>query len=177
MEILVDRYERSNNGRATIGRLSVDGQYECFTLEDRIREIHGVPVEQWKIKGQTAIPQGRYKLTLVWSPKHACMVPLVNDVPGFSAIEIHWGNTDVDTEGCLLLGNHHNPGEDRITESNLAWDAFMLLLEQGFGVTRAAVDGRGKPLHYEQSSPAQEAWITYQNSIGGDSNPTVGSGS
>ena len=165
MELLVDRFEKSVNDLATIGRLSIDGVVFCYTLEDKVREVAGQPVSTWKISEQTAIPSGRYKITLVWSHKHACMVPLVNDVPGFSAIEIHWGNTDSDTEGCLLLGNEHVAGADRVSQSNLAWDAFMIVLEQGFGVTRAATDNRGKPLHYNQISPAEEVWIAYQNNI------------
>ncbi len=143
----------------------VDGHFESYTLEDKVREIPGVPVAQWKVKGQTAIPAGRYKVTIVWSPKHQFMVPLVNDVPGFSAIEIHPGNTDADTEGCLLLGDEHVPGEDMVSKSNLAWDAFMLLLEPAFGLSRAATDGKGKPLHYDQTGTPQEVWITYQNNF------------
>jgi hypothetical protein len=165
MELLVSRYEQSINGRATIGRLYIENTVECYCLEDTVREVQGIPVEQWKIPGQTAIPSGRYRVTLVWSPKHECMVPLVNDVPGFSAIEIHWGNTDRDTAGCLLLGSSHIPGQDMVSGSNAAWDEFMPKLELAFGVKRVSVDDRGKPTKYSQLIPSEEVWITYQNNF------------
>lgn len=165
MEILVDRYEESDNWKATIGHLIIDGVKFYYTLEDKVREVIGKPVSEWKIKGETAIPQGRYKLSIVWSPKHGYMVPLVNDVPGFSAIEIHPGNTDRDTEGCLLLGLIHQPGKDFVGASNAAWDNFMPKLEKALGLKREAVNGDGKPLHYEQVAEPEEVWITYRNNF------------
>lgn len=165
MEILVDRYEESDNGLATIGKVYLDGVFRYYSLEDKVREIPGHPASEWKVKGETAITQGRYKVTVVWSPKHQCMVPLVNDVPGFSAIEIHWGNTDRDTEGCLLLGLLHKAGQDNVGASISAWNNFMPLLEEALGLKRVAVDGNGRPLHYEQVKPAEEVWITYRNSL------------
>ena len=165
MELLVDRYEQSTNGLATIGKLSIDGVFECYTLEPTVREVAGQPVSSWKIMGKTAVPQGRYKVTMVWSPKHSCIVPLVNGIEDFQAVEIHPGNRDVDTAACLLVGLVHVPSEDFIGESNLAWNALMLKLEEAMGLFREAVDGKGRPLHYNQEGQAQEVWITYQNNI------------
>ena len=48
----------------TFGTLFVDGVMECLTLEDEIRERPGVPVSVWKVPGQTAIPAGRYSISL-----------------------------------------------------------------------------------------------------------------
>jgi len=88
----------------TIGQLYVNGDFFCFVLEDKVREVDGQPVEKWKIKNETAIPRGRYKVTLEQSGKFGADTPTLNRVPGFTYIRVHAGNTDKDTEGCLILG-------------------------------------------------------------------------
>lgn len=84
----------------TIGRLLVDGQWDCWTLEDPVRERYGAPVGAWKIPGQTAIPRGLYPLAITWSPRFTRDLPLLQYVPGFTGVRIHPGNTPRDTEGC-----------------------------------------------------------------------------
>lgn len=95
---------RPSVGGATIGKLYIDGVYACCTLEDEVREIEGVPVAAWKIKGATAIPSGEYRVTLEHSGRFGPDTLTINDVPGFVAIRMHAGNTSADTEGCPLLG-------------------------------------------------------------------------
>jgi hypothetical protein len=102
MELQVAREQSKDE--ATIGRLYVDGVAECDTLEDVVREVIGVPVSQWKIAEKTAIPIGRYRITLVDSPRFGTNTLSINDVDGFSDIRIHSGNTSEDTHGCLLAG-------------------------------------------------------------------------
>lgn len=102
MNVTVQR--RPTVKQTTFGVLSIDGAFQCYTLEDVIREQPGVPVEQWKVKKETAIPAGRYRLSLVNSPHFGPDTLTVNDVPGFQYIRIHAGNDDADTEGCLLVG-------------------------------------------------------------------------
>lgn len=97
-------YRRPSVGGATIGKLYIDGVFACHTLEDEIREIAGVPVADWKIKGKTAIPSGEYKVTLEDSNRFGPDTLTINDVPGFKYIRMHAGNTSADTEGCPLLG-------------------------------------------------------------------------
>lgn len=80
------------------------GQRLAHTLEDCVREKPGVPVEKWKIKGETAIPAGRYRITLENSGRFGPDTTTINSVPGFVAIRVHGGNTEQDTEGCPLLG-------------------------------------------------------------------------
>lgn len=92
------------NGPATFGKLYADGVYLCFTLEDEIREVTGQSVASWKIKGATAIPSGQYRVTLEDSMRFGPGTLTINDVPGFSGIRMHAGNTPADTEGCPLLG-------------------------------------------------------------------------
>jgi len=102
MDLLLSRVKFYDN--RTNGQLYVGGNFFCFTLEDTVREVPNLPVEQWKIKNQTAIPVGRYKLVLENSPKFGPDTPTLKLVPGFSYIRIHSGNTEKDTEGCIILG-------------------------------------------------------------------------
>jgi hypothetical protein len=95
---------RPSVGGATIGELLESGKFLAFTLEDEIREIPGVPVGNWKIKGVTAIPAGRYRVTMEHSPRFGPNTLTINAVPGFTGVRIHGGNRHEDSEGCPLLG-------------------------------------------------------------------------
>ena len=92
----------------TIGSLYVNGSWQCFTLEDVIRERAGVPVAQWKVQNKTAIPAGTYSVIFDFSAHFQREMLHVENVPGFDGIRIHAGNTAVDTDGCILVGAHHN---------------------------------------------------------------------
>lgn len=102
MKLLVIR--EPSKGDASLGFLYINGVFECDTLEDVIREVEGRPIVEWKIAGDTAIPQGTYKVTFENSARFGPRTLTVNDVPGFDGIRIHAGNTDKDTHGCLLVG-------------------------------------------------------------------------
>lgn len=82
----------------TRGTLSIDGHTFCYTCEDAVRDV--------KIPGQTAIPAGRYKVIITFSNRFQKPLPLLLDVPDFSGVRIHAGNTSADTEGCILVGMH-----------------------------------------------------------------------
>lgn len=84
-------------GDETLGRLFVNDVFECFSLEDVVRVGP-------KVVHETAIPAGRYRVIITRSARFARMLPLVCDVPGFSGIRIHAGNTNDDTSGCILVG-------------------------------------------------------------------------
>lgn len=98
----------------TIGTLYVGNLWECYTLEDLVREP-GV-----KAPKETAIPYGRYRVVIDWSNRFQRMMPHVLDVPMFSGIRIHAGNTDEDTEGCILVGRER--GEECIRLSRMAFN-------------------------------------------------------
>ena len=103
MEIVVERLQCDED--VTIGSMVVDGDWQCWTLEDVVREQQGQPVSAWKIKGKTAIPAGRYRVDLTMSVRFKRVLPILLNVPGFDGIRIHAGNTADDTEGCILVGN------------------------------------------------------------------------
>lgn len=96
---------------STAGVLSVNGQFECYTLEDVVRPS--------KIHGETAIPAGEYEVALTMSPRFKRILPLLLNVPSFDGIRIHPGNTDKDTEGCILVGD--SKSHDFIGSSRVAF--------------------------------------------------------
>lgn len=114
MEITLKRITKCKD--YTIGRLEVNGEYFCDTLEPTWRDIGwGHPGR--KVEGCTAIPEGRYPLAVTFSPKFGRWLPLVLHVPGFKGIRIHAGNTADDTRGCILPGLNTQVG--RVTDSRI----------------------------------------------------------
>ncbi len=103
MRLSLQRQPSENE--ATIGVLYLNGTFQCWVLEDQVREIPGVPVDQWKIPGKTAIPAGTYRVTVDFSNRFQRNMLHILDVPGFEGIRIHSGNTAADTDGCILVGN------------------------------------------------------------------------
>jgi hypothetical protein len=105
--------------RSTIGALTL-GDFSCFTLEDRVREP-GV-----KVQDKTAIPAGRYRVVVDFSQRFQRRMPLLLDVPMFTGIRIHSGNTAQDTRGCILVGEWRAP--DWVGDSRRAFaDLFFLI--------------------------------------------------
>lgn len=92
--ILMVRTERSPDG--TFGSFDVDGLKFASGEDDWFNGR--------KDPNGSCIPAGRYTIRRRWSPKHKCEVFGVVDVPGFQDVEIHAGNTEEDTLGCILLG-------------------------------------------------------------------------
>lgn len=121
MEIKVTR--KTLTDKSTIGDMEIDGEFFCYTLEDVVRPA-GV-----KIAGQTAIPSGRYEVVIDMSSRFKKLMPHILDVPMFSGIRIHKGNTDKDTEGCLIVGMTTAP--DFVGQSKVAYDKLMERLEEG----------------------------------------------
>ena len=87
------------NETTTFGSLFIDGDLFCATLEDRARP------EGVKVQDETAIPAGTYKVVINMSQRFGKLMPRLLDVPMFTGILIHSGNTDKDTKGCILLGS------------------------------------------------------------------------
>lgn len=109
MELTLQRITPPGELRTFGKLLAEDGHQLCYTLEDTVREISGQPVQDWKIRGATAIPAGRYRVTLENSPRFGIDTLTIHDVPGFVGVRMHAGNTVADTEGCPLLGMEIDP--------------------------------------------------------------------
>lgn len=105
----------ANRPTYCIGKLYVDGQYLCDTIEDTDRGLDDRMTEEeilkLKVKGETAIPSGIYPVTITYSPKYKKQMPLINNVKGYSGVRIHSGNTSKDTEGCVLVGLNKEVGK------------------------------------------------------------------
>jgi hypothetical protein len=119
MLVEIKRFEFKPN--YTIGKLYIDGQYECYTLEDAVRDT--------KIQDVTAIPTGEYKLVIDVSTRFKKFMPHILDVPNFTGVRIHSGNTSKDTEGCILLGKSWLSG-DFIGNSKAAYNDFFNKLKE-----------------------------------------------
>lgn len=105
--------------RSTIGKLYIDGKFECYILEDYDR----IGRNKHKVYGETAIPGGTYDIRITHSPRFKKKLPLLRDVPGFKGIRIHAGNTAKDTEGCLLPGQTRS--KNFVGRSKLAFNALF----------------------------------------------------
>jgi hypothetical protein len=117
-----------SSDESTPGTLSVNEVFECFTLEDVVREVPGLQVAAWKIASRTAIPVGTYNVVIDFSQRFEREMPHVLNVEGFDGIRIHSGNTSADTEGCILLGQARN-GSDEVINSRAAYNAFFPKLQ------------------------------------------------
>lgn len=98
---------KTYTNQSTIGELSLNGVFLCYTLEDKVRG----PKEK-KLHGLTAIPAGRYQLIIDMSNRFGKLMPLLVNVPGFAGVRLHGGNVAADTLGCPLLGMEK--GADKI---------------------------------------------------------------
>jgi len=123
MKIEVKRLHRTDN--STIGELTIDGKFECYTLEDIERDV--------KIKGETAIPKGTYKVIINQSNRFKKLLPLLIGVPNFEGVRIHAGNSNHDTEGCILVGQ--NRSVDYITKSRKAFDSLFKKMQKAKNIT------------------------------------------
>lgn len=112
----------------TLSRIYLDGiGFPAFpyVLEDKVREIEGKPVSEWKIPKATAIPVGKYKLVIDMSQRFGKRMMHLLDVPGFSGIRVHAGNTSHDTEGCLLVGKERDEKHGEVSGSRIACQALF----------------------------------------------------
>lgn len=110
--------------KTTGGELIINGRYFCDTLEDVDRKLEAGGT---KIKGQTAIPRGIYPLRITFSNRFQKYLPLLVGVQGFEGVRIHAGNTEHDTEGCILVGTNYSA--DFIHNSRATMAKLMAVIE------------------------------------------------
>ena len=118
MELILERIAKRKS--YTIGRLYIQKlvpeeyrtyeckEYFCDTLEPTWRDYKN---GAYKVKGRSAIPEGRYAVVISYSPKFKQWLPILLGVPKFEGIRIHAGNTAKDTEGCILVGKNKLVGQ------------------------------------------------------------------
>ena len=115
----------------TIGRLYVDGNYFCDTIEDVVRDINKdgkFDNGEKKVYAKTAIPYGTYEIKWTYSPRFKKYTPQLMNVPSFEGIRIHAGNTSADTEGCILLGENKQVG--KVLNSRATINKFYPLIKK-----------------------------------------------
>ena len=111
----------------TIGKLYVDGEYVADTIEDTVRDLDKdgkFANGEVKIPGKTAIPYGRYEITMKvkspkysnfskysWAKKYDGYLPRLLNVPHFDGVLIHVGNSALDSEACVLVGENKVVGK------------------------------------------------------------------
>jgi len=119
MELKLKRIARKDT--YTIGKLYVNGEYFCDTLEDKDRGLNSSmsikEISKIKVYGKTAIPTGTYTIIWSYSNKFKKPMPLLLNVPGYSGVRIHSGNTAQDTLGCILCGKNTIVG--KVTNSRV----------------------------------------------------------
>jgi hypothetical protein len=123
MVIKIKRLHKTDS--STIGELTIDGKFECYTLEDKEREV--------KIKCETAIPKGTYKVIINQSNRFKKLLPLLLNVPNFEGVRIHPGNTNHDTEGCILVGRTRS--KDFIGQSRKAFATLFAKMKEAKEIT------------------------------------------
>ena len=122
MVLILNRILLGNE--STIGELSIDSKYFSDTLEDRVRP------KGEKVYGETAIPEGTYTVVLSYSPKFKKVLPEILNVPNFTGIRIHSGNTSADSSGCILVGEWDESKANWISNSRVTMNKLMSLLRK-----------------------------------------------
>ena len=145
MEILVKRIAKKS--KYTIGKMYIDGQYICDTLEDADRGLNQnmslEEIKNKKVYGETAVPTGTYKVDMntvspkfksrTWAKPYGGKLPRLVLVPGYGGVLIHPGNKAEDTLGCILVGENKAVGQ--VLNSQVTFKKIMSILTKGTNIT------------------------------------------
>lgn len=123
MRLHLERFKFSE--KTTIGKLSIDGNFWCYTLEDTDRHLEDGGE---KIFAKTAIPRGSYKIVIDYSNRFKTDLPRLLDVPQFEGIRIHPGNKSEDTEGCILVGSSYT--DDWLYNSRATFNRLLAYMDE-----------------------------------------------
>lgn len=122
MKLTLQRYLFNEN--YTMGLLFIDGLYFCDTIEDRYR---GQELSKTKVKDETCIPYGVYTVKITYSPKYKKNMPQILDVPYFTGVRIHSGNSAKDSSGCVIVGIKSENG--KVLQSRKTYNELYKRLE------------------------------------------------
>ena len=125
MELELNRHTFTST--YTMGKLMINGKYFCDVIEDVTRDLNmngslDDPGEG-KVYGKTAIPYGRYEVRITMSNRFKKELPLLIGVKGFEGIRIHSGNSELDSLGCLIVGENKVKG--KVINSRITLDKLM----------------------------------------------------
>ena len=112
MKLVLKRKHFKSN--YTIGHLYINDKYFCDTLEDKNRDINKngkFDNGEYKVSNETCIPFGEYEIKMTYAPKFKRELPWLQNVPNFTGILIHSGNTHKHTSGCILVGENTIVGQ------------------------------------------------------------------
>lgn len=134
MEIVVKRINFADD--YTEGQLFVNGKYICDTLEDKDRNLDNYMSEdeilKRKIYGVTAIPIGRYHITIDYSYKFKKNLIHILNVKGFDGIRIHSLNEASQSLGCIGVGKKTRDGW--ISESRKTYAILHKIVEDALNL-------------------------------------------
>ena len=114
----------------TIGRITVNGLLISDSIEDKVRVLNSI---EDKVYGETAIPTGTYNADIYFSKKFGYKVVRLFDVPYFSGIYIHKGNTAKDSLGCIIVG--YNDKKGWVSRPTVAMNKLIEALEGADKIT------------------------------------------
>ena len=129
----------------SIGKLYIDVQYFCDTVEDKDRGLTDKDsldkIKATKVYAKTAIPLGTYKITMgVISPKFSkkayyksfCngRMPRLLNVKGFDGILIHRGSNADSSAGCIIVGK--NTVKGGVTDSQYYFEKLYKVLDDAY---------------------------------------------
>ena len=138
-EVILERAWRQET--YTVGKVIIDGKRFCESMEDKDRgltqDMSEEEIKRVKVYGETAIPTGVYTVKMTYSQKYKRKMPEVLNVPGYSGIRIHSGNTAKESLGCILLGRNTKVG--MITESRKMCQEFERLLKAAGGECKLTI--------------------------------------
>lgn len=126
----IDLFRYNSTDTHTAGMLLIDGKFACYTIEN--------PHNEPKVNGNTRIPMGTYRVgfrqqggfhqrySSKFSAMHQGMIE-VKDVPNFTNILMHIGNSTKDTDGCILVGSQSaRSGRNFVYGSTIAYKKIYL---------------------------------------------------
>lgn len=109
MELILER--KYCNADSTEGNLYVNGKWFCHVVEDVVRAKPGQWKKELKVYAQTAIPYGRYRVLVTYSPKFKRLLTAILDVPDFTGIRIHSGTSAKSSAGCPIISKIADDGD------------------------------------------------------------------